>query len=245
MAATRKRSDSKQADSRVLETAAQLILERGSKDVDISELSRRARTKRTTIYAIFGKAEQDSVKSAIYRTIINEFLAKAGTSIQHALAVVDQTAPTPGAELAAILRATLLAFANNQLFGKVLLQQLNLRNPEENILVRQIFGEVENIINKARKLKPPHLSQAGLELSDWKIRQIIFGLTRSLLRTLYLDQFDSTGKPVDKPALTQDELEMEVLRVLTLYCSEESLDAIQTTIDALKKKQETPTKSRK
>ena len=226
----------------ILKAAARLIVELGNKEVDISVLAKQAGVKRATIYATFGgRGKAESVRDVIYRSILTEFLREAGKSIKLALGIVDQQTPTAGEQLAAILRATLIAFKENELYGKVVLQELSLRQTQENAIIRPIFKNVDKVIAKARAAKelseiaPPH---------DWQVRQVLFVLTRGLLRTLYLEQFDDKGKPFDKPLLTQEDIEIEILQLLRLYSREAS--QIDTIIEALykrKKKSSTASES--
>jgi AcrR family transcriptional regulator len=221
----------------LLETAAEMIVEAGTREIDISKLATRAGIRRPTIYARYRTGQKQSPGNILYLRILNEFLKDAGASIRGARASVDQTAdarPTPGEELAAILRATLTAFNQNQLFGKVVLQELRVRNPEENKLIRPIFDEVDKIIELARGSK--HLNET--QKDDWKIRQILFVVTRGLLRTLYLDQYDRSGKLLEKSKLTQREIEVEILRVLSLYFQQESETKVKQTIEVLHKRKE-------
>ncbi len=218
----------------ILQAAAELIIERGGKEIDISELARRAGVKRATIYATFG-GRRDSVRAVIYRSILEEFLKAAGESILLALGIVDQQSPTPGEKLAAILRATLIGFRDNQLFGKVVLQELNLKHPDENSFVRPIFKNVDRVIHQAREAL--QLSDAA-PAEDWQLRQVLFVLTRGLLRTLYLDQFDNQNKPFDKPALTEKDIEINILRVLKLYSRQDSQERIDLMVEALDKRKQ-------
>lgn len=221
-----------ESDKPLLEAAAVLIIESGTKEIDVSELAKRSQVKRPTIYARYGRGQKQSVGTTIYLRILSEFLKSAGSSIQGALALVDQRSPTPGEELAAILRATLSAFKRNQLFGKVVLQELSLSNPGENDLVRPIFDGVDKIVKNARGQQ--HLDQGPKD--DWKVRQILFVLTRGLLRTLYLDQYDKRGTLLEKSAMTEKEVEIEILRVLGLYSLQQSEKKVQETIEVLDKR---------
>jgi AcrR family transcriptional regulator len=231
----------KQPYTAILNAAADLIIERGSKEIDISELAKRANVTRAAVYATFGgQGQRDSVRVVIYRSILEEFLKAAGESIQLGLGIIDQQTPTPGEQLAAILRATLIAFKENQHFGKVVLQELNLKHPEENSLIRPIFKNVDKVIDQARSAK--QLSGAAPQ-HNWQIRQILFVLTRGLLRTLYLDQFDTHHKAFDKPELTEKDVEIQILRMLELYSSKDSQDQIEQMIGALDQRKQAATKT--
>lgn len=231
-------ASSSEPSTAILKTAAQLIIEMGSKEIDISVLAKRAGVKRATIYATFGgRGRTESVRDVIYRDILAEFLRQAGNSIKLALGIVDQQTPTGGEKLAAILRATLIAFKENELFGKVVLQELSLREPQENAIIRPIFKNVDNVIAEARAAK--ELSEIA-PVHNWQVRQILFVLMRGLLRTLYLEQFDDKGAPFDRPPLRQEDIEIEILQVLRLYSREASqIDKIIHALHKRKKKSST------
>lgn len=223
------------ADKAILEAAAKLIVESGTKEIDVSKLAQRAGVTRPTVYARYSRGRKESVGTVIYLRILNQFLRSAGDSIRAALAVVDQrshAASTPGEQLAAILRATLSAFKHEPLFGSVVLQELSLRNSEENELIRPIFNSVDKIIHDAQT--NGHISKVPKDA--WKIRQVFFVLTRGLLRTLYLDQYDKADKLMETSAMTEKEVEIEILKVLSLYSQDQSEANVQETIKLLDKK---------
>jgi AcrR family transcriptional regulator len=222
------------ADKAIMEAAARLMVESGTREIDVLELSKRAKVSRPTIYARYGRGQKQSVGAVIYLRILNQFLKSAGSSIQAALAVIDQTAQTTataGEELAAILRATLSAFKHDQIFGPVVLQELTLRNPEENDLIRPIFDRVDHIIHQAQV--EGHLNETP---EPWKIRQILFVLTRGLLRTLYLDQYSKVDELMETSAMSEKEVEIEILKVLSSYSREQSEKKVQETIQTLGQK---------
>jgi AcrR family transcriptional regulator len=228
-----------ETDRAILEAAAELMVESGTKEIDVSELAKRAKVNRPTLYARYARGKKVSIGTVIYLRILNEFLKSAGSSIKAGIAVIDQTshaAPTRGQELSAILRATLSAFKSNEVFGRVVLQELNLRNPAENDLIRPIFDEVDKIIKKARE--EGQLDQGPKD--DWKVRQILFVLTRGLLRTVYLDQYNKADDLVEPTKMTEKEVEIEILRVLSLYSHQQSEVNVKETMKVLKKREDTP-----
>jgi AcrR family transcriptional regulator len=216
----------------ILECAAKLILETGQKWVDVKALSRKADVQRATIYNCF--SETGEVKRVIFQTIVEEFLLHAESTIKTVLGAIDVGAATPMDCLAAVFRATLMAFKNNELFGNVVLQQLNLTNKEESALLAPIFNEVDRMIGEARKAD--QLNEYAMSLEDWKIRQIMFVTAHGLLRSLYLKEgirFASRGGPTKKGGFTEREVETQVLRFLQLYCQPAIGARMQARIDAL------------
>ncbi len=214
--------DSLTTVERVLKAAAELIIETGQKEVNINALADRSQISRASIHALFGKEEGKSTKIAIFLRIFNTFLANAKSLIIGSLGARNSVSISPIDKLVTVFGATLLAFRKDPVFGKVVLQQLDLSNldddpaiREENEAVFEIFGHVDAIIGEARD--KGELNEMALRLDNWEIRQILFGVTRSLLRTLYLDD----GKPPEKPKFKERDVEIEVLRIVQLYCSDE------------------------
>lgn len=229
-------SRAKERDTDILKLAAQLIDETGKKEIDIAELANRAGVSRPTVHALFGKGEEQSTKIAIFRAINDSFLEGARAAIEVALASMPPLA-TPIDRLTSVFRATLHTFENNETFGKVVLQHLNLKNDEENAAVFQIFAQVDRIISKARDLGELDDERVA-ELKDFEIRHIIFTVTRGLLRAYYLQEcfpISEDGKPQrDKSGLGLKDIQVEVLRVLRVYCSKDLRDKIEAAINKVK-----------
>lgn len=186
-----------------------------------------AKVSRASIHNLF-KSEDPAATtgSAIYLRIVNEFMKGAGIIIATYLDALGPAA-SPLDRIAAVFRATLAAFKAKPDFGKVILQQLNLSNPEERMFADEIFMWVDQIIDEAKQKK--EIAQEEPDLESWKIRQVLFVLTRGLLRTVYLGE----GVPSDKTVLSEKDLATEVLRVLRLYCTKEGSARIKRVIDAI------------
>lgn len=213
--------DSSKTIHKILKNAAELIVETGNREVKVSDLASKAKVSRASIHVIFGK----DAKIAIYRQILNELLHSALDKIQLSLKVAGPEA-TPIDRLVAIFRATMDAFNDEPIFGKVVLQQLNLGKAEENKIIFDIFSQVDQIIADARA--KGELSNRAPK-DDWKIRQILFVITRGLLRTMYFKE----GHEERKHSFSEKEVEVEVLKILQLYCSKEPSDRIETIINLL------------
>lgn len=224
-----RRSHVTKKSAEILEHAAELILETGKREVDIAELAKRAGVSRPSIHALFGRGEDLSTKTVIFRRINDAFLENARATIEAVLASLPRTL-SPMDRLVSVFHATLNTFKNNATFGRVVLQELNLSNDEENAAVFQIFAQVDQIISDARG----QLNERADELKDFEIRHIIFTSTRGLLRAHYLQECFpiEDGKPRrDKCGLDLRHIEIEVLRILQLYCN---LDTQQKIEDAIK-----------
>src|SRR5579871_1695614 len=180
-----------EAGGTLLESAAELILKTGQREIDIKQLAKLTKVPRSSIYAQF--AQGHDVKEAIFLQILNGFLAESATLIGSALTTIDPSVATPIERLTAVFRATLAAFKQNPLFGKVVLAHLDLQREDEIPLVLQIFEQVDQLISAARKegqLAP----EPAARLADWKIRHVIFVVARGLLRAMYLE----SGPSVDQ-----------------------------------------------
>lgn len=212
---------------KILSAAAALIIRTGSREVTVKELADEAGVSRASVHNLFkGEDGAATTGSAIYLRIIDEFMKVAQAVIATYLDALGP-ASSPLDRLAAVLRATMAAFRAKQDFGKVVLQQMNLSKPEEGALAAEIFRWVDQIIEEAKE-KGEILRDADA-LESWKIRQILFVLTRGLLRSVYLGQ----GVPSDKTELTEKEVATEVLRVLRLYCTEKGSAKIKKVIEAV------------
>jgi len=217
-------------ESLLLDHAADLILKSRRCEVDIEELADRSGVPRSTIYTHFGQP----IKEAILTGIFERFFSHTSILIKGAL-TVDAKASSSIERLAAVFRGALTAFKRNERFGKVVLSQLNLKRSEAKPIFA-IFSQADALFAEARKagqLSP----EAAERLADWKIRQIMFVVAHGLLRALYLKE----GLPPDRPAgrgvsvtFSEADVEIEVLRVLQIYCSEDAAGRIHKTIEALK-----------
>lgn len=216
-------------EATLLRCAAELILERGQRDVDIKKLAEKAHVPRSSIYTHFGN--DGDVKEAIVVRILKGFLVESAALIGGALATVDPRAASPIERLAAVFRATMASFKRHPLFGRVVLAHLNLRRKEEASIVLGIFERVDNLIHEARK-GHQLAAEPAKRLADWKIRQVIFVAAHGLLRALYLGE--GAPSPGAGPGeLSETDVEIEVLRVLQMYCSKDAAEKIQRTIEAI------------
>lgn len=224
----------------ILLAAASLIIETGKREVDISELARRSGVSRPSIHAVFGKAgdgAETSAKNVIYRRIVNEFLTRAQILIEGVLSSLPPTS-SPVEQLISVFRATLTTFNNNQDFGMVVLQQLNFTNKEENTAIFDIFAHVDAIMCRARAEGQLN-REATDRFDDFEIRHIIFTVTRGLLRASYLKEafpIKGNGTP-GTHGLELKDVEIEVLRMLQLYFSEDAKKIIDENIDLVKREQ--------
>lgn len=208
---------------KILENAAELIITTSNREVKISELARKAKVSRASIHLVFGK----DAKTTIYHQILRAFIQSAQDKIELGLKLTGPEA-TPIERLVAVFRATAEAFSNEPLFGKVVLQQLNLGKAEDNKIIFGIFKHVDLIIAEARR--EGELSNKALP-EDWKIRQLLFVVTRGLLRTMFFGEgHENPGKN-----FTESEVEIEVLRILQLYCSKKPYEKIEKIIGLLSK----------
>ncbi len=218
--------DSVSTVDKILKTAAEIIVRTGQREIPILKLAEESGVSRASIHNLF-KSEDESEKAVnlIYFRIINDFMFNAHAKIKEYLE--SWPAASPAERLFIVFRATMASFKANEIYGKVVLQQLNLNVEDEKKLATEIFGWVDQIIDQAKK--EGEVAEWAGELDSWKIRQVLFVLTRGLLRSLYLDE----GKPDGKPRLTENELVIEVLRVLQLYCSTGASEKIQRVVDAM------------
>lgn len=206
---------------KILESAAELIITTSNREVKISELARKAKVSRASIHLFFGK----DAKNIVYQQILKTFIQSAQDKIELGLKLTGPEA-TPIERLVAVFRATAEAFGVEPLFGKVVLQQLNLGKAEENKIIFGIFKHVDHIIAEARR--GGELSEKALP-EDWKIRQLLFVVTRGLLRTMYFGE----GHENPNKNFTENEVEIEILRILQLYCSKKPYEKIEKIIGLL------------
>lgn len=214
---------------KILEHAAKLIIENGNKDVDVTVLARRAKLTRAAIYGRFGK----EAKAVIFQKILQDFLGSAQSAIVLVISSIDP-ASSPMEKLAAVFRATLATFKSNPTFGKVVLMELHVRDQKMGGPLFQIFMQVDGLLNEA-KAKGDLAPDVSDRLDGWKIRQILFSVTRALLRGFYLDEsffIDKRGK-LQRTSMTERDVEIEMLRVLKIYCSDKNAEKIQNTINLL------------
>ena len=129
----------------LLKYAAELIVENGNREVDISLLANRADVSRAAIYGRFGK----SAKATIFREILREFLVSAQNSIGLVITSVDP-ASSPMEKLAAVFRATLATFKASPTFGKVVLRELHVRDQKAGEPLLQIFAQVDCLLKEAK-----------------------------------------------------------------------------------------------
>lgn len=221
--------ESASTTEKILNTAAEMIHRTGQREVSILKLAEESGVSRASIHNLF-KSDDESEKTVtlIYLKIINEFMGTAQTHIRMYLQGVDALGPAamPTDRLVAVFKATLAAFNASPAFGKVVLQQLNLNNEHESKYASEVFGWVDQLIDQAKERG--EIAQWALDLDSWKIRQVLFVLTRGLLRSRYLGE----GQPSDKSELSEKELVLEVLRILQLYCSEVASARIQKNVEA-------------
>lgn len=222
----------------VLNTAADMMLKTGRKELDMQKLSDDCGVKRSTIYAYFRRPgdKAGQVKARIFQTLAGEFMSAAEESIKATLAAIDPRNATPVEALAAVLRATLQVFKANELYGRVVLQQLNLARKDETALVSEIFVLVDKLIADARA--SGQLSPEAAQLENWKIRQTMFLLVHGLLRSRYLRE----GTPASllsqsntKAIFTDKEVIFLTLRVLQIFCSPDAQAKLTAIIDAVNK----------
>jgi len=214
---------------RILNAAAQLIVENGHKEVSIQDLAEKAMVSRATINNIFGKIEGTSSK-AIYRTIVKEFLIGVQKQINSGLSGLPPAA-TPIERLMSILLSLFASFEFEfkDVFGKVVFQELNLsKEKEESKIVYELFKMVDDLIKLAKE--KGEIAEEAMSLDDWKIRQVVFAASRGLLLTFYLKECQPQGTQ----DLTKEEVIIEVLRIIQLYCSKDAYEKIENNIKAIR-----------
>ena len=206
---------------KILHSAAELIVKTGNPEVNISELAKTADVSRASVHSIFGT----KAKIGIYHEILAAFLDSAYRKIESGLRLAGLEAG-PIDRLLVVFRATMSTFAENPLYGKVVLRQLNLSRSEERTIVADIFEKVDQMLEDAAKKK--ELATTAPK-PVWKIRQVLFVVTRGLLRTMYLDE----GLAGSKQNFSEEEIEIEVLKILRLYCNKKSSAKIDNIIKLL------------
>jgi AcrR family transcriptional regulator len=231
----------------ILLASAKLILKTGNREVDITKLAEETKVPRQTIHAELAKLSTTeisaSAKDIIFRMIVSSFLTKAQEIIEVVLSSMPKSSPME--RMIAVFRATLNAFRQNPTFGMVVLQQLNLSNTEENLAadreenksVFQIFAYVDQIIEEARE-RDELDKEVAERLEPFEIRHIVFTVTRGLLRASYLEEcypINNDRLPLDKKGLSLKNIEIEVLRILQLYCSEKAKNKIEENIEDVKR----------
>ena len=220
MVESNKRGDASKNIDSILDIAADMIIETGQREVNITALASRSGLSRASIHSNY------KTSSAIYLQIVTEFLKAAQEIISVGLKVMGAEA-TPIERLTAVFRATLAAFKAKPKYGMVVLQQLSFTNETERRFTFHIFEQVDRIIGEAKE--KGEIARSALPLSNWKIRQMMFVNTRGLLRSLYMNE----GQPPGEPSYSEKEVEIEILKVLTLYCSEVPKQKIEKTIELL------------
>jgi len=206
---------------KILHAAAELIISSGNPEVNISELADKAGVSRATIHTLFGA----KAKTVIYREILAAFLDSASRRMETGLRLAGLEAG-PIDRLLVVFRATMGTFAENSHYGKVVLRQLNLGKSEENSIVADIFEKVDQTLEDAAKKK--ELATTAPK-PVWKIRQVLFVVTRGLLGTMYLDE----GLAGSEQNFSEEEIEIEVLKILKLYCNKKSTAKIDNIIKLL------------
>ena len=218
----------------ILTLAAKMILKGRKKEVDIAELAKQAGISRPSIHAVFGRGENVSAKTAIYRRITDEFFNRARNSIEIVLLSLPPTS-TPIERLISVFRTTLNMFESHNILGAVILQEATLSHDEENPAVFRILAQVDEVISEARE--QGQLNERAQELRDFEIRHIIFTVTRGLLGAHYLQEcfrIAEDGSATSDFGLQLIDIEIEVLRILQLYCSDKAKQKINDVITAIR-----------
>ena len=202
----------KAADTRdrILDSAAALIAERkeGVGEISVKDIASHAKVTTALVHAYFESSKESSAKNVIVATIYRAFIGKASDLMD--LGLYFQKQARPAEKLLAILHATLRAFSMLPAFGRVVLKEMRDldRDREEIKPIWAIFERVDAIIEEGQKK-----DEIVQTLDKTVIRQILFGVTQTLLSYKYLD----AGRPPGGPSLTDDQIEAEVHDVLKLY----------------------------
>ncbi|MDO8564797.1 MAG: hypothetical protein Q7R88_02260 [bacterium] len=216
------------AKQRILTEAAKLILRDGPKGMSIKELARNAKTSRMQVYNIFGTLPADEIdpREVIFESGVSSFLKRTEELIILAVEVGCWSHVGPVDRLTAILRGTLLAFRENSLWGRVVLRFLDLQQP--------CFKSVHSIFNKVDGFISEALEKGDMvtPLPAWQVRQVLFSTLYGLLRALYFDEGNLSGNR----NYTENEVQQNVLHVLTGFCAPEARNGVERTIQALQRK---------
>jgi AcrR family transcriptional regulator len=225
MSAMRKSGSS--TKEKILTSAAEIIAATGNSEVNISELAKKAKVSRATIHSTFGP----NARTEIYQQILDGLLDSAYRKIQTGLRLAGPEA-TPIERLVVIFRATMSTFSENRPYGKVVLRQLNVSKSEGHNLIAEIFKQVDQILEDAFKKK---LLATTIPKPVSKVRQVLFVVTRGLLRTIYLNEglASDSNHAGSRDKFTEKEVEIEVLRILKLYCSKSAATKIDNIINLL------------
>jgi AcrR family transcriptional regulator len=212
-----RREKSVETRDRIVHSAAELIAtqKNGVIDVTINDIARRAGVTPALVIDYFGGGKRGSSRSFILTSIYRTFVGAVHKLIDTGL--VFLTGAKPIEQLVAILRATVIAFGQMGVLGRVVLKETKDLDPsrEEIKPIWKIFEKVDAIIVEAQRQK---------DLSDRVeadvIRQTLFGVTHTLLSYRYL----KAGKPhtSTQPEMSDGQIEAEVLSVLKNFCNPEN-----------------------
>jgi AcrR family transcriptional regulator len=230
MSASRKATPS--AKERILSSAAEMIASTGNSEINISELAKTAEVSRASIHSIFGR----NARTEIYQQILSAFLDSASRKINTGLRLAGPEAD-PIDRLIVVFRATMSTFSENSLYGKVVLRQLNVSKSEGHDLITNIFNQVDQTLEEALKDK---LLAKTIPKPVWKVRQVLFVVTRGLLRIIYLGEGMSGDLIASRGNFSEEEVEIEVLKILKLYCSKGAGVKIENIIKLLSKPSRQP-----
>lgn len=204
----------------ILQAAAELII--NEKEVSISLLAEKTKKSRVSIHNLFGKGQKESATTTIYRRIVDNFLERTMGLAANFFFALGPTA-SPIDRLVVVFRAVLVAFRENPLFGKVVAAyHFDLKDNE---ILEQLFKHADALFSEAREQKM--LAEHSAHLEDAQLRSIMFHIICGLLTGVNLDDDQKPDR------LTLREVEIEVLRIFKIYCSDESATKIQQSIQAL------------
>lgn len=194
---------------RILVAAAELIAERkeGVAELTVKEVAEKAGVTGPLVHAYYGQERSLGVRGLIVATIYRKFLAHTHDLMELNLWFHRNDRPTK--QLVAVLQATVKAFARMPAFGKVVLKEVKEldRNREEIQPIFKIFETVDRIITLGQEQGEIRKLEVAV------IRQVLFGVTQSLLSYNYL----GAGRPVGVEPLSDDDIESLVLSVLGLF----------------------------
>jgi transcriptional regulator with XRE-family HTH domain len=201
----------------LIDTAAQMFVDRPFESLDIKELAERSGVKRSTIYA-WMKESKKPASAILLEEITNRIVDTVNFGVDSALCCIDPRKSSSTDKLLAILRSIRSSFESKPFEGKTVL--LRFDRPKTDAIFAKAIDHIRLALKDMRneKLIVDIVEQ---HYDDAQLAGLIFSSTWHFLRTHYAT---SAGK---KLALDETEL---LLHLQVLFMPE-----VQATIAEIAK----------
>jgi AcrR family transcriptional regulator len=214
--------------NRILAAAASLIAKGGLACVTINCIAKKAGITPAVVYTHFPKPKNRTTLDTIFNEICDDLLNRVGDRVADALGSVRMASPID--QLVSVFEATLDVFRTDDEqglgYGKAVLRERIIETCPEGrrkiAAMSETFRVVDQLIKDAREMG--HLDNRFSHWADGEIRQCLFNVAWSFLRSRYLDE----GCPQGQGRLGEQKIETLVLRFLQLFFAE----AVRPRIDA-------------